>query len=43
MPTGMGVAGRMLVKGGIKLKKANHCTIPNLEKNNRKIAYELGN
>ena len=28
MPTGMGVVDPKLVKGGRKLKKAEHCTIP---------------
>ena len=28
MPTGMGVTNPKLSKGGRKLKKAKHCTIP---------------
>ena len=28
MPTGMGVTNPKFVKGGRKLKKAKHCTIP---------------
>ena len=28
MPTGMGVTNPKLAKGGRKLKKAKHCTIP---------------
>ena len=41
MPTGMGVADPKLDKGGRKLKKTKHCSIPNLEQNDRKRAYEL--
>ena len=39
----MGAIDPKLIKGGRKLKKAKHCTIPNLEQNNRKIDYELRN
>ena len=43
MSTGMGVADPKFVKGSRKLKKAKHCTIPNLEQNDRKIDSELRN
>ena len=37
MSTGMGVTNPKLAKGGIKLKKVKHCTIPKtLNKNNKK-------
>ena len=41
MPTSMGVADPKLAKGGKKLKKAKHCTIPNHEQNDGKRASEL--
>ena len=41
MPTSMGVVDPKLAKGGRKLKKAKHCTIPNLEQNDRKRASKL--
>ena len=41
MPTGMGVVDPKLVRGGRKLKRVKHCTIPNLEQNDKKRASEL--
>ena len=41
MLTGMGVVDPKFAKGGRKLKKTRHCTIPNLEHNDRKRAFEL--
>ena len=43
MSTGMGATDLKLVKGGRKLKKVRRCTIPKLEQNNRKVAYDLRN
>ena len=44
MPTGMGVIDPKLVKGGRKLKKTKHCTIPsNLvrDKSKKKNASQI--
>ena len=41
MPTGMGVADPKLAKGGRELKKTKHCTILNLEQNDKNRASEL--
>ena len=38
MPTGMGDVDLNLAKGGRKLKNVKHCTIPNLEQNEKKRA-----
>ena len=36
MPIGKGVADPKLLKGGKKLKRVKHCTIPNLDQNDKK-------
>ena len=41
MSTGIGATGPKLAKGGRKLKKAKHCTILNLQQNDRKIDSAL--
>ena len=43
MPTGMGATDPKLVKESRKLKKEKHCTILNLEQNEKKIASKLKN
>ena len=42
MPTGMGVTNSKLSKGGRKLKKIKHCTIPKtLNINEKKRAFRM--
>ena len=43
MPTSMGAIDPKLVKESRKLKNEKHCTVLNLEQNDKKIAYELKN